>query len=95
MAKTYTGKVSGRYGTTNPPPDIEPTVVVKIHGDTLPAVGSEVELRVLLTDEQLGQRLREMLTQGITKRSVREFATEVDNVGWPMLGDLIREVNDA
>lgn len=88
MARTYTGKVTA----------VSPgrLIDVLLDGPKRPTVGTPVELRVLLTDEEIGRRLREMLTLKVDKRSVRDMATDVENdVGWPILADLIREVIDA
>jgi len=98
MAKTYQGRVSGRYkAPTSPKLDEDaPTIVVKVDGATMPKVGDRVELRVLLPDEEVGRRLREMLTVDVDKRSVRDLATNIeDSDGWPILADLIRDVIDA
>lgn len=63
---------------------------------TGPKVGSAVELRVVLTDQEIGLRLRTLLTDNMSKRSVRELARDVDNdAGWPVLGELILAVIDA
>jgi hypothetical protein len=47
-----------------------------------------------LSDEDIGRKLREALTLGVLDRqSIADLAETIDeSAGWPVLGDLIREV---
>lgn len=91
MGKTYAGRVTG-HG-----PGRSESVVVQIEGE-LPKIGSTMELRVVLTDEELGRRFRTMfLKHPKPERSgVLELCDTIENdAGWPVLADLIREVIDG
>ena len=95
--RKYTGKVVGS-ASGNPP-----TITIDLDGDRRPRVDTTVEVALVLTDEEIGRRLRNMLTMPTSRgfgkeglaRLVRELADSVqDEAGWPILADLIREVAD-
>lgn len=71
------------------------TVTVEVDPGSRLQQGDTVEIRKVLTDEQVGAKLREILRlgDGIDKRNLRDMANEVEeNLGWPVLADLIRDV---
>jgi hypothetical protein len=88
----YTGKVA-RVDIQHRAPKSR-TVTIEVAQDRLPPVGATVELRVELTDEEIGKRLRSMLTKPeIIGLAIEDLAREVDETaGWPILADLIRDV---
>lgn len=95
--RTYSGRVTAAY-----PPESTPealAVQVQIDGNLRPQVGDTVELRVVLTDEEIGRRLRGMLLGGRPKpdkRGIRDLADEIEGQsGWPVLAELIREIVDG
>jgi hypothetical protein len=96
----------GRVVGQNPDvPSSRPKTQITIELDDhqrIPRMSSTVEVRTVLTDEEIGRRLRRMLTEseGATgpdlKLAVRNLAEEVeDSCGWSILADLIREVRDG
>lgn len=88
MTTRYTGTVGAGFPAARLPSEI----VVKLDGTRRPSEGDIVEIRVVLTDEQIGKRLRSMLDTN-DKDSLRQLANDVeDHVGWPVLADLIRDV---
>jgi hypothetical protein len=62
--------------------------------DNAPKLGDRVVAHVVLSDEDIGRKLREALTLGVLDRqSIADLAETIDeSAGWPVLGDLIREV---
>lgn len=93
MAKTYTGVVSASNRRIKGQREIS----VALDRDTpAPRVGDRVTVTVVLTDEEIGRRLREMLTKDVDRRSVRSLAEEIsDSAGWPVLSDLILSLIDG
>lgn len=94
--KTYKGRVSSVY----PSGTEDPLVTVRLSpGDTVPRQGATVQLQVVLTNEDIGRRLRSLLTAGPTPptgRQISELNEIITGVaGWPGLADLITEVFEA
>lgn len=97
MAKNYTGKVDR---VTSAPPGVGRSEVTMIFEGSTPKAGDTVKLTVVLTDEEIGKRLREELTSDKSSASlpppsradVAQLADHVEYVGWEALAELIREV---
>lgn len=90
-SRSFQGQVVG------PAPTGSNYVRVNLEGDATPPAGSRVELRVLMSDEEIGRRLRIMLTtDSIGKSAARGLAREVEETcGWPVLAQLISDVVDG
>lgn len=88
---TYDGEVV-TVGTPPRAKQRESTeVVVRIPGTRIPKVGDAVRLIVMRPDEEIGREFREMF-RGIDHVEVNELVESLENVGWSILVDLIREV---
>lgn len=108
MSSRYTGKVTerrdvpvrakarARLAEADLARPREREFTVNVGDGPMPELGTNVEVRVILSDEEIGRKLRTILTVDIDdagRENLREVADEIDNqLGWGAISELIRDV---